>query len=66
MRSFPRRSVALWPLEVSVPLSAWDGRGTAPAGGGCELGDAPRKEDWLPRHPPQGQHQGLALEVVYR
>jgi hypothetical protein len=34
----------LWPLEVSVPLSAWDGRGAAPAGGGHELGDAPRKE----------------------
>jgi hypothetical protein len=53
-------------LEVFVPLSAWDGRSAAPAGGARELGDAPWEEDRLPRHPTQGQHQGMAPGMVHR
>jgi hypothetical protein len=38
----------LWPLEVSVPLSAWDGRGAALAGGGASLEmRRGRKTDYL-------------------
>jgi hypothetical protein len=32
-------------VEVLVPLSAWDGRRTAPTGRGRELGDASWEED---------------------
>jgi hypothetical protein len=37
MRSLSWCFASLWPLEVSVSLSAWDGRGAAPAGGGTSL-----------------------------
>jgi hypothetical protein len=53
-------------MEIFVSLSAWDGRGTAPARGGCEFGDAPWEENRVPRHPTQGQHQRMAPGMVYR
>jgi hypothetical protein len=48
MRSFPRRSAALWPVEILVPLSAWDGRRAAPTGRGVSLEmRRGRKTDYL-------------------
>jgi hypothetical protein len=37
MRSLSWCFAPLWPLEVFVPLSTWDGRRAAPAGGGTSL-----------------------------
>jgi hypothetical protein len=44
VRSFPWYFATLRPMEVLVSLSAWDGRGTAPAYGGREFEDAPWEE----------------------
>ena len=43
-RGFPWHPATLWTVEIFVSLSPWDGRRTASAGGGRELGDALRKE----------------------
>jgi hypothetical protein len=48
MRSLPWYFASLWPLEVFVPLSAWDGWRAAPAGGGASLEmRRGRKTDYL-------------------
>jgi hypothetical protein len=52
-------------MEILVSLSAWDGRRAAPARGGCKFGDAPWEEGRVPQQSTQGQHQRLALGMVY-
>jgi hypothetical protein len=48
MRSLSWCFASLWPLEVFVPLSAWDGRRAALAGGGASLEmRRGRKTDYL-------------------
>jgi hypothetical protein len=48
MRSLSWCFAPLWPLEVFVPLSVWDGRRAAPAGGGASLEmRRGRKTDYL-------------------
>jgi hypothetical protein len=66
VRSLPWYSATLWLMEVFVSLSAWDGRGVAPACGGCEFGDALWEENRVPRYPTQGQHQRMVPGMVYR
>ena len=45
VRGLPRSSSPLWFMEVSIPLSTWDGWGSAPTYGWCESGNAARKEN---------------------
>jgi hypothetical protein len=56
----PTDSSPLWSMEIPLSLSARDGQGTTPACWWREPGALPGKENRVPRHSSQGQHQRLA------